>query len=323
MQPAQPMQPGGAGPAAGDWFQHERGPSPFPPGGTFADAARTPVQGVPGAYGSHGVPPARDVPAAPEWYRGATPPPPGPLSPTPPGAGFERTLLYIVVAVVFVAALGALFALHPWTDDKNNKNDKSDKTPAAHASASGGQSASGTPTAAGGQSALPPATPPPAPATPPSSQPPTTPAADPRTQAAALDALLARSGSSRQSVIDAVNNVGACSALPASRAALLDAAAQRDQLVTGLDAMHFDGVPELQAAAPTLRTAWTASARADRAFAAWAQSAADGGCPGTQALYDDGATISAEASTAKKSFVTTWNDIASRYSLTSRSELDL
>ncbi|MYW06377.1 hypothetical protein GT354_50505, partial [Streptomyces sp. SID3343] len=102
--------PADAGPTA-DWFQQERGPSPFPAGGTFADAAHTPVHGV------HGVPPARDVPAAPDWYRGGSPPPPGPLSPTPPGPSFERTLLFVVLAVVIVAALGTLVALRPWEDD--------------------------------------------------------------------------------------------------------------------------------------------------------------------------------------------------------------
>ncbi|MEU0934348.1 hypothetical protein [Embleya sp. NPDC005971] len=305
-----PTEPPGE-PAPADWFQHERGPSPLPPGGTFADAAHTPVHG-------YGMPPARDVPPAPDWYRGATPPPPGPLSPAPPGPSFERTLLFIVVAVVFVAALGTLFALRPWEDDK--------KTPAAHGATSPGQSAPGSPIpsdgGSGGQQGLPPATPPsqnPVMTT----QPPTSAPPDARTQAAALDSLLSRSGSSRQSVIDAVNNVGSCSALAASRTALLDAATQRDQLVAQLDTMRFDGVPQLQAAAPTLRTAWTASARADRAFAAWAQSAADSGCPGTRSLYDDGATISAEASGAKKSFVDTWNSVAPQYGLTSRSELDL
>ncbi|WP_406298736.1 hypothetical protein OG948_25770 [Embleya sp. NBC_00888] len=305
--PPRPSAPPGEPAPTADWFQHERGPSPMPPGGTFADAAHTPVHGF-------GVPPARDVPAAPDWYRAAGPPPPGPLSPTPPGPSFERTLLLVVVAVVFVAALGTLFALRPWEDDK--------KEPAAHGSQSAGQSAAASPTPSGDRSGLPPA-PPPTQSAVVTTQPPTTAPPDGRTQAAALDSLLSRSGSSRQAVIDAVNNVGSCSALAASRSALLDAAAQRDQLVTQLDAMRFDGVPELQSAAPTLRTAWTASARADRAFAAWAQSAADSGCPGTRSLYDDGATISAEASTAKKSFVETWNSLASRYGLTSRSELDL
>ncbi|MYW06691.1 hypothetical protein GT354_52120, partial [Streptomyces sp. SID3343] len=164
---------------------------------------------------------------------------------------------------------------------------------------------------------------PPAQTVPATTAPPSTTPPDGHAQAGALDTLLSRSGSSRQSVIDAVNNVGTCSSLSASRTALSDAASQRESLVTQLDAMHFDGVPELQAAAPTLRVAWDASARADRAFAAWAQSALDSGCPGTKSLYDSGATISAEASAAKKSFVDTWNSIAARYGLSSRSELDL
>ncbi|WP_143657888.1 hypothetical protein [Embleya scabrispora] len=289
-----PVSPDSSAPTA-DWYRQDPG--------------HTPV---------HGVPPARDVPVAPDWYRGATPPAPGPLSPTPPGPSFERTLLFIVAAVVLVAAVGTLFALKPWAED--------DKKPAAHGSPSV-ESTAGSPSSSGDAAGAPPG----APSTPPpagqttitTTPPPASPTPDGRGQAAALDTLLSRSGSSRQSVIDAVNNVGSCSSPAASRSALLDAAAQRDQLVTQLDAMRFDGVPELQAAVPTLRTAWTASARADRSFAAWAQSAADSGCPGTRALYDEGAAISSEASTAKKSFVTTWNAVASRYGLTSRSELDL
>lgn len=300
--PPPPMSPDPSAPTA-DWYRQDPG--------------HTPVHGIPGDRPDHGVPPARDVPAAPDWYRSATPPAPGPLSPTPPGPSFERTLLFIVAAVVLIAAVGTLFALKPWAED--------DKKPAAHdapsvESTAGSTSPSGN--AAGAQPGTP-STPPPALQTTITTPPPASPTPDGRAQAAALDTLLSRSGSSRQSVIDAVNDIGSCSSLAASRSALLDAAAQRDQLVTQLDAMRFDAAPELQAAAPTLRTAWTASARADRSFAAWAQSATDSGCPGARALYDEGATISSEASTAKKSFVTTWNAVASRYGLTSRSELDL
>jgi len=229
---------------------------------------------------------------------------------------FERTLLFVVVAVVFVAALGALFALRPWSDDHDKPSARGSDAGAPTPGPSSGSATVGT------QPGLPPATAPTESAIP-STAPVTTTPPDGRAQATQLDTLLAHSGSSRQSVIDAVDAVGSCTSLPASRSALLDAAAQRDDLVTRLDAMHFEGVPELQAAAPTLRTAWTASARADRAFAAWAQSAIDSGCPGSTAHYDQGAAISEEATAAKQSFVTTWNGVASRYGLASRSEIDL
>lgn len=308
--PLPPPGPPSRLPPAADWFQHERGPSPLPRGGTFADAAQTPA---------HGVPPTRDASAAPDWYRGGTPPPSGPPSPTPPGATFERTLLFVVVAVVFVAALGTLFALRPWDDDRDGPSARGSRSADATPDDSGPPGGS---TTAGPQPGLPPATAP-AQSTIPSPPPVTTTPPDGRAQAAQLDTLLAHSGSSRQSVIDAVDSVGSCTSLSASHTALLDAAAQRDDLVTRLDAMSFEGAPELQAAAPMLRTAWTASARADRAFAAWAESAIDSGCPGSTSPYEQGASISEEASAAKQSFVATWNGVAAQYGLSPRSELDL
>lgn len=148
------------------------------------------------------------------------------------------------------------------------------------------------------------------------------PATQPREQAAALDRLLTGSSDDRQAVVGAVVSLKECRDLAASAATLRDAAANRQAFVVKLDTVTMSKVPGGEQLKRTLRTAWQSSADADRAFAQWGDQIAAAGCPDGQpkktAAYTRGAKSSAVASRAKRSFVTQWNAVASRYSLEPR-----
>lgn len=148
--------------------------------------------------------------------------------------------------------------------------------------------------------------------------------ADPaKEQAVALDKLLADSGDSRNSVIKAVANIKACKNLGQAATDLRDAAQQRNDLVTRLDGLSVDKLPDNAALTTALTNAWKASASADNHYAAWAdQVAGKKGCrkkqarttPQTQAGNQASATASAEKTKAAR----LWNGIASTYGLTQR-----
>ncbi len=100
------------------------------------------------------------------------------------------------------------------------------------------------------------------------------PTVDPaREQAVELDKLLADSGSSRASVIQAVADVKQCDNLDQAAADLRDAAEQRNQLVTRLGKLSVDKLPGHADLTAALTKAWQASAAADNHYAAWADQA--------------------------------------------------
>lgn len=152
--------------------------------------------------------------------------------------------------------------------------------------------------------------------------------ADPaREQATALDQLLSGSSHDRDAVVNAVVSLKNCRGLAAATATLRDAAANREALVAKLEAARMSQVPGGKQLKRTLRTAWQSSADADLAFAQWGTQTSAAGCPGGQpkktAAYTQGATASATASRAKKSFVSQWNEVASRYGLERRQPNDI
>ncbi|CAL9497531.1 hypothetical protein SUDANB6_03378 [Streptomyces sp. enrichment culture] len=158
-------------------------------------------------------------------------------------------------------------------------------------------------------------------ASPASSAPPT---ADPvRQQAVELDKLLADSGSSRTAVIEAVADVRSCDNLAQAAASLRDAAAQRTALVTRLQELAVDRLPNHAALTGELTKAWQASASADNHYAAWAdQVAGKNGCKKGQARTTGhtqaGNQASGTASTHKKEAARLWNAIAQEMGLTQR-----
>ncbi|NEB04941.1 hypothetical protein [Streptomyces sp. SID13726] len=155
------------------------------------------------------------------------------------------------------------------------------------------------------------------------------PSADPaQTQAAELDKLLADSGNSRSSVINAVANVKSCKNLGQAAADLRSAATQRTGLVTRLKGISVDQLPNHAELTDALTKAWQASASADDHYAAWAdQAAGRKGCKKGQARTTGqtqaGNRDSGTASTEKAKAARLWNAIAKKYSLTERSATQL
>ncbi|WP_405841123.1 hypothetical protein [Streptomyces sp. NBC_01518] len=147
-------------------------------------------------------------------------------------------------------------------------------------------------------------------------------------QAVALDKLLADSGSSRASVINAVGNVKACNKLGDSASDLRDAAKQRAELVTKLSQLTVDKLPDNAALTTALTNAWKASASADNHYASWAdQAAGKKGCKKGQARTTGqtaaGNAASGVASNQKAKAAALWNTIAKTYGLTQRQPTQL
>ncbi|QMU75682.1 hypothetical protein GXW83_07955 [Streptacidiphilus sp. PB12-B1b] len=144
-------------------------------------------------------------------------------------------------------------------------------------------------------------------------------------EAAAVDQLLAQSSSSRQQVVDAVAAAAQCATpadVSAAQTALTQAASARQALVSRLDALDVTQVPGGAAAVQVLAKAWTESAAADTAYAAWAGDLAASGCtPGNapqNADYANGGTQSGLATTDKNTFIDLWTPIAMQYGLPTR-----
>lgn len=153
--------------------------------------------------------------------------------------------------------------------------------------------------------------------------------ADPaEAQAIELDKLLADSGNSRAAVIAAVEDVKACRDLERAAKDLRDAAAQRRDLVTRLEKLSVDRLPDHARLTAALTKAWKASESADNHYANWAdQAAGKRGCRKGQARTT-GQTVAAnrasgEASAQKATAAKLWNAIARKYDLTERDRSEL
>ncbi|MFH8471091.1 hypothetical protein [Streptomyces sp. NPDC018000] len=155
-------------------------------------------------------------------------------------------------------------------------------------------------------------------------------AADPaKSQAEALDELLADSNNSRSAVIGAVEKTKNCTDLDRAEADLKGAAKQRRDLVTRLQGLSVDKLPNHAQLTASLTKAWQASASADEHYAAWASQAKHGkkvckhGKARTTSETQQATVQSGEATKAKQEASGLWNSIASKYGLTQRSATEL
>ncbi|MEU2491999.1 hypothetical protein [Streptomyces sp. NPDC007883] len=142
-------------------------------------------------------------------------------------------------------------------------------------------------------------------------------------QAVELDKLLADSNDSRAAVIRSVEAIKSCRNLDQAAADLRGAAEQRRGLVTRLQDVAVDELPDHEALTASLKKAWEASASADDHYAAWAGQVKDKrGCKGGKARNTgqtaQGNAQSGVATTAKREAATLWNRIAKKYELTER-----
>ncbi|NEE31811.1 hypothetical protein G3M53_41015 [Streptomyces sp. SID7982] len=155
-------------------------------------------------------------------------------------------------------------------------------------------------------------------------------AADPaKPQAEALDKLLADSNNSRAAVISAVEKIKSCKDLDRADADLRGAAQQRRDLVTRLEGLTVDELPQNAKLTAALNRAWKASAAADDHYAAWARQAKKNKsvCKGGQARSTNETAKanqqSGVATQAKREASTLWNAIAGKYSLTKHTPTEL
>jgi hypothetical protein len=151
-------------------------------------------------------------------------------------------------------------------------------------------------------------------------------AAPERQAAVSLSALLSQSGSDRDQVNAAFNDVGQCGPdLAQDVQTFQDAAASHKQLLSQLDSVP--GLQSLpQPMITDLRTAWQSSASADSDFALWAQDQLGDGCsPDNQTdpnyVAANGPDLQATAS--KTAFAQLWNPLATSYGLPTYSQGDL
>ncbi|MFI8963814.1 hypothetical protein ACIGO8_17070 [Streptomyces sp. NPDC053493] len=218
--------------------------------------------------------------------------------PEPPRRKSPAVLIAAVVAACAVVGLGAGALLSGGDDDK--KDTAGDK---------GGQNVAASSAApSAGASEKP---------------------ADPAlAQAQALDKLLADSNNSRDAVIRSVESIKNCSNLDQAASDLRGAAEQRRGLVTRLQALTVDQIPNSSALTGALTRAWQASASADDHYAAWAdQMKGKKACKGGKAR-GTGQTVEAnkksgEATTAKQEAAGLWNPTAEKYGLTKRDKSQL
>ncbi|MFE6666647.1 hypothetical protein ACFVFH_24185 [Streptomyces sp. NPDC057697] len=216
-----------------------------------------------------------------------------PQGPAPRKKRAHVTLIAAVVAGCAVVGLGAGALM------SGGDSDKDDKEPVAAASSPAGET---------------------------KEQPPADPA---KPQAEALDKLLADSNNSRSAVIGAVEKTKNCTDLDQAVSDLKGAAQQRRDLVTRLEGLSVDKLPDHAQLTASLTRAWKASAAADDHYAAWAGQAKDGkkvckhGKARTTSETQAATVQSGEASKAKRQASGLWNSIASKYGLTRRAATEL
>ncbi|MCT4357726.1 hypothetical protein M5362_31980 [Streptomyces sp. Je 1-79] len=211
----------------------------------------------------------------------------------------RRSPVALIAAVVVgcaVVGLGAGALL-------SGGDDKKDKGPAQNVAAS-----SGTPSAAPtGKAAADPAEP----------------------QAKELDKLLADSNNSRDAVIRSVESIKQCKNLDQAATDLRDAAGQRRGLVTRLQGLTVDKLPDNAALTAALTKAWQASASADDHYAAWADQVKGNKklCKGGKARNTphtaEAGKKSSDATIAKREAASLWNPTAGKFGLSQRTPTQL
>ncbi|WP_326597402.1 hypothetical protein [Streptomyces sp. NBC_01803] len=148
-------------------------------------------------------------------------------------------------------------------------------------------------------------------------------------QAQDLSSLLDDSNDSRDSVIAAVADIRQCKHLNRAATDLRAAAQQRNGLVTRLEGLPIDALPQGDALVQSLTEAWRASAEADEHYAAWADQASQDRqvCDGGQAQHTDRATqgdsASGRATQAKEQAAGLWNPVARDHGLPERAATEL
>jgi len=145
---------------------------------------------------------------------------------------------------------------------------------------------------------------------------------DPQAQAIALDALLKASTGSRAALRSALDAADNCVGTGSAAAALRQVEQQRRSQAEQAASLVVDGLANGTSIRENLVTALTHSAKADHAFAAWADQVAYGWC-GHDSNYQAGLDESGLAQLAKKAFCALWNPVAAQFGLPARTEAEV
>jgi hypothetical protein len=260
-------------------------PSPPPyPGAPSGPPYDGAPSGAPYAGASAGPP----YPGAPSWPVSGAGPFPYPVQPRRRRPWLLLVVL-LVVGVTGVVGIGFAAA-----------STISSPGPSPRLTATGAHPASATPTtgSASGQGAV---------------------------QASAMNDLLTASGASRAALGTAISQVQSCDASSDPLSTMDGVIRDRTAQLRSAQALAVDGLPGGESLRGVLVQLLQKSAEADGDYEAWAQQVLDSACaPGAGAAQLTAAsTASSEATTLKKTFLTSWNPIASRYGLPQRQETDL
>ncbi|WP_432830430.1 hypothetical protein [Dactylosporangium sp. CA-092794] len=279
-------------------------------------AAAYSQQQYPGGYPQYptgGYPQLPPVSGAP--YPGV-PVSPTPISVTPisgsPQPGYyqplkpnrSRVLLPLTVIVVVLVIASTVIAVVKLTGGGGG-------APVAQGSSTGGVATTAPVKGDGGASG------PPAPTT-------NGAVADPKAQAAAVDAVLDGSISSRTKLNAAIDLVNKCTLIEKAIADMQTVGTERQSQIDSVTRFDLSAIPEGEQLRSMLKEALGFSLAADRSFVPWGQAQQASGCSGGgQDNYDEAQRQSKNASDAKNRFLGVWNPVASRYGLRQRSSNDI
>ncbi len=144
-----------------------------------------------------------------------------------------------------------------------------------------------------------------------------------RPQAAAIDALMSSSAVGRAYLLEALDDVKACTVTISTMSQIRAAAAARLDLLARVDEATVSDLPHGTTIKADLRGAVDGSYQADRAYLAWVEAAWARGaeqCPTHgDATWPAVDAANAVAGAAKRKLVGDWNPVATRYGLARRS----
>jgi hypothetical protein len=147
---------------------------------------------------------------------------------------------------------------------------------------------------------------------------------DPKAQAAAIDAILDASISSRTKLNAAIDLVNKCTLIEKAISDLQTVGVERQDQIDHVTRFDLSAIAQGEQLRSMLKEALGYSLAADRSFVPWAQAVQGTGCNGGgQGHYDEAQRQSKNASESKGRFLGAWNPVAAQYGLRNRSSNDI
>jgi hypothetical protein len=138
-------------------------------------------------------------------------------------------------------------------------------------------------------------------------------APDPLSQARAIDALLGRSGASRDKLNSAIDRVGRCTGVGGALDDLRTVGQERRAQIAAVRDADLSALADGESLRSLLVTALQHSLDADAAYVEWAEPTLSGGCANTavrRSAYARGRSASDQAGKAKQALLAAWNPVA-------------